>query len=1026
MLKQRFLAIILIFLLFTILGFFSYIEIPKERNPDIQLPMIYVKLSYEGISSQDAEKVLVRPVEAELKTIEAIKKIRSYAEENNASMVVELKAGSKIDAAIEDIRASVSNAKLPNDMDREPLIKEINLGEPVLTIVLSGEVPERTLVSYAYELERQLKRISEVLSVDKVGIREEIVEIIISPENIEKLSLSSMNIFSILQQNHNLIAVGKYQDGSSSYSINIDGLLSNIQELQSLPIKVSDKIVITLGEIATIRPSFKDLTNTARVNELPAISLEVKKRSGANIIDTVNKIRKVAEEMEKILPSKIKILYLNDDSERIRSILTDLENNIILAIILVLIITIGIIGLRNSSLIALSIPSTFLISIFFFDIFDISLNIVILFSLILSVGLIVDSAIVVCEFAKRRYDSYNETISNAYIQSISRMSKPILLSNITTIMAFAPLLFWPGIVGQFMQYMPITIIITISVSLLISLLVVPAIAIAFFGSKQKKKIENKEENIQENANSIYGHILRTILRVPKTFIILTLIGIGTIFWLYGKTSVGTKFFPDIEPDNAYIEIRSPGNLSVYKKEEISRQVEKIALDMLSEIPIIYAKSGNVSDSSKKNLISVIYLEFANWKKRRPAKEIMEELRTRIGNIPNTNISVVQQQKGPQSSNPIELNILSNNFEDIEKATYFIQEILEKNEKVIDIRSNLSKAEFEWNIEVNRENAARFDANIAMIGNMLKMMTTGFRIGEYYSDSNAIHVNTNEEIDFMLKFPKESRNLDVIENLTIITPKGRIPLSHFVTKVPRHKSAMIEKINESFSSTVTAGIVPDALANNVIQNLEKKFVEIANDSRLDNVTIEFGGDNEDQKETGTFLMNAFLIVFVSIFILLVFEFNSLRYGFIIMSAIFLSIAGVLLGLMITQEPFVIVMCGVGVTALSGIVINNNIIYIHSFLEEKNNGHSISDALVIAGSKRVRPILLTVITTVLGLLPMIFGMNINFLVPEITFGAPSGQWWVHLSTTIAGGLTFATFLTLFFTPCAILALFGKDSK
>lgn len=1019
---KRYRTVYLLLAFILIAGWMSYVTIPKESSPDVQIPIIYVSLRLDGISPQDGERLLLRPMEKELLSIEGLKRLEGNATEGFASLVLEFDAGFDADKALEDVRNKVNEVQpeLPEDTD-EPVVQEVNFSRfPILNVILTGDVSQRTLIRLAQNLQDKIEGVSEVLEAKIAGDREEALEIILDPLVLESYRLTPEQAFAIITNNNILVPAGEIDTGVGNFAVKLPGLVENLADLQELPIKVDGEAVITLKDIADIRRSFKDIQNIARMNGKPAVVLGVSKRTGANIIETVAKVRAVIAAEQPYWPQGVEVAFSQDNSNQIMSMLSDLQNNIIFAVLLVTIVVLAVMGLRNSLLVALTIPGAFLFGVLCLDAGGFTLNIVVLFSLILSVGLLVDAGIVVSEFADRKMME-GLSAKEAYPIGAKRMAWPVIASTITTLIVFAPLLFWPGVVGQFMRYMPITLIFTLTGSLLMALVFLPTIGSRLKNAsapdpEEAARILAAEQGDWNGLGSFtrkYVDILGAAMRYPRLVVLTTFIGVAVVIGIFATGGPGVEFFPKMEPDNAKILVRARGNLSVEEKDALVKQVEARIVDMSDEIRVFYVSAGKFGQDTRnrpEDTIGDIQMEFVDWKYRRKADDILAEIKQRTADIPGVIIETQKEEGGPPSGKPIQVEFSSRDTELLQPAVEKLVTQMQKMGGFKDIEDDRPIPEIEWQIDVNRELAGRYGLDILTIGNFVKMVTNGIIVTDYRPD------DAEDEIDILLRFPEEYRNLAQLERLRINTASGeRIPISNFVTWKPKQKITTINRVDGRRVMTVKADVLPDVLAADKVKELQQWFMDQPFDP---NLQITFRGEDEDQKEAGAFLAMAFITALFCMSLVMVTQFNSIYSMVVIMSAVFFSTGGVLLGLLLAWEPFGIVMCGVAIIALAGVVVNNNIIFIDTFNIYRDEGIEVREALLRTGAQRLRPILLTAVTTVLGLTPMVLSMNIDFISRDVTFGAPSSQWWVQLSTGIAGGLTFATFLTLLFTPCLLL--------
>ena len=1013
-------ATLLALLVILIAGGIAYVDIPKEADPDIDIPLIYILLKHDGISPEDSERLLLQPVESSLRSIEGVKEVRSSAYESGASIVLEFDAGFDAEKAITDVREKVDLAKtsLPSET-KEPKIKEINFSLfPVLVVTLSGNIPERTLLALARSLRDEIGSINTVLDAKLTGNRKELIEVIIDPTLLESYDLDSITILQIIARSNLLVTAGTLDAGNGSFPIKVPGLYENISDILTQPIKVHDGAVVTIGDVANVKRTFKDRDSIARLSGEPSIGLEISKRSGENIIDTIQSVREKVFQQSQHWPNEIKVTFSQDRSVHIHRMLKDLQNNVISAILLVMIIIVGALGWRSGLLVGIAIPGSFLLGILVLATLGFSINIVVLFSLILSVGMLVDGAIVVTEFADRQMTN-GLPKEDAYRVAANRMAGPIIASTATTLAAFMPLIFWPGMVGEFMKFLPITLIAILTASLLMALVFIPTLGskigkpntlIAVRGATTTGSLPGSIGR-SDRFTGFYLQILELALKSPAKIILLALFTLVAVQYTYITKGNGVQFFPDIEPDTAKIYIHARGNLSTEEKAALVYHIEREVLK-IDEFKSIYTFVGKLQGGGQnipKDVIGTIQLEFKDWAKRRPAEVILAEIKSQASKYAGILVTFVELQKGPPTGKPIKLLIKSNNVADLNNATETIRNHLDKIEGLVNIDDDRDLPGIEWQLKVDRAEAAKFEVDVALIGNYVQLITKGLKVTDYRT------TDSDEEIDVVIRYPQNHRKLNQYERIQIKTKKGLIPIDNFITWSPKSKVGVIKRVQSKKTKTITADVAPGILADSKAQEL-KEWLKAS--GLPDSVKIQFKGEDAEQKQARGFLIKAFTVAIFIMGIILVTQFNSFYSAFLILSAVIMSTAGVFLGLLFTGEPFGIVMSGVGVIALAGIVVNNNIVLIDTFDYLKHTSKSVQDAILLAGAQRLRPVLLTTITTVLGLLPMVFQTNIDFVTREITIGAPSTQWWVSLSTTIVFGLSFATVLTLLVTPCALM--------
>jgi len=1013
-------TVILIFLTLMVTGALAYFSIPKEAEPDVTIPTMYISVYQDGISPEDSERLLVRPLEKELQSIEGLDEMKANATQNYATITLEFEAGFDSDRALQDVREKVDIAKseLPADAE-EPRVQEVNVALfPVLTAVLSGSVPERTLVKLSREVKDRLEALPGVLEVDIGGSREDVVNVQLDPTTMQTYGLSYEEVLQRISNNNQLVAAGELDTGAGRIALKVPGVVETFEEVRQMPIKVDGERVVTVGDVGVVRRTYKDPEGFARVGGQPALALEIKKRVGANIIETIAQSRAVIEQMRQGWPAGVEVAYLQDKSETVRTMLGDLQNNVITAIVLVMIVVIAALGPRSALLVGLAIPGAFLTGILVIDAMGLTLNIVVLFSLIMVVGMLVDGAIVVVELADRKMDE-GETRATAFAAAAKRMFWPITAGIATTLAVFFPLLFWPGVVGQFMQYLPITVIVTLVASLAMALVFIPVIGTALGSGRRAGNTQVKAAAEGGDLDDIGGFtgwyigVLRASARRPGTTIAAVIGVVVGAYAVYGALGKGIEFFPDVEPDFAQVQIQARGNLSIHERDEIVRRVEERLVGRPA-FENVYARTiggGQARRNMAEDVIGVIQLELTDWQTRPPAAEVLGEVREDLADIAGVKIQVREQESGPGGGKPVQIQLTTPAPERLPQAVETVRGAMEEVGGFVDVTDSRPLPGVEWRLQVDRAEAARYGADISLLGYAVQMVTNGVKVAEYQPD------DTDEEVDIRVRFPFGARSLEQLDQLTVPTQSGQVPIGNFVEFQPAPKTGTIERVDAERVMTIEADVGEGLLVDTQVQQLQAALQNVTLPRGTD---VTFKGENEDIAETMDFLMKAFIGAIGLMLILLVTQFNSIFQALLVMSAIVLSTAGVLLGLLIRGEPFGVVMAGIGVIALAGIVVNNNIVLIDTYNDlRRRAGLDPMEAALRTGAQRLRPVVLTVVTTVLGLMPMVMAMNIDMVGREIAFGAPSTQWWTQLSAAIAGGLVFATVLTLILTPSLLVA-------
>ncbi len=996
----------LIFLLAA--GMVAYVTIPKEAEPDVRIPIIYVQLSQRGISPEDAERLLLRPVETQLKSVGNVKEMRSTAFEGGGFVLLEFEAGFDSKSALADVRAKVDQSKhdLPKDVD-EPQVLEVNLSlYPVLVVALSGDVPERTLLRVARLAKNAIEQLPGVLAAELRGSRDEAVEIIIDPTLMKSYGLSLDQLGQITQSFNTLIAAGALEGQTGRFAVKVPSLFEKPQDILKVPVIASPDATVTLADIAQIRPTFKDATSVTRVNGQPAMTIEVSKRTGANLIETVDSVKATIDALRKTWPGAVSVTFTQDKSKVIRQMLGDLQNSVATGVLLVAVVILFALGFRASLFIGIAIPVSFLTGVLGLHLAGLTVNIVVLFSLILAVGMLVDDAIIVSEYAERRM-AEGMGSKEAYSLAAKRMAGPVIAATATRIAAFSPLLFWPGVVGQFMKYLPLTLIATLSASLAVALFFTPTLG-ALLG---RAAVVPHDERVQDRGP--YLRTVRLALRHPGATLALAAFLLVAVQVAYGKFGRGVEFFPNVEPDFGQVIVHGRGNLSLDEKAKIVVDIEQRVLTF-DGLKTVYTRVGEqprgLSELSE-DTIGVIQFEFADWQTRAPANTIMEAIRSKTADMPGVLVEVTAPRAGPPTGKPIQVQIGALNPEVLPAAAKKVAAILAQRPDIRDLDDGLPLPGIDWTIQVNKSEAAKYGAGVGTVGSAVQLVTNGLKATEYRP------VDSDKSVDILVRFPSDRRSLDQIDDLRVQTPSGHVPIGNFVERLPSPRVGHINRVAGNRIMTVSANVAEGAQTANVQAAITE---ELRKADLGPGVLWRLKGEDEERAKASAFLLQAFGTAIFLIFAILLAQFNKLASVMLVLTAVVLSTIGVLLGLLIMGQPFGVVMTGIGVIANAGVIVNNNIVLIDTYDRLRREGKQAYDAIIETCRERARPVVLTAMTAILGVLPIAFGMNIEFLSRDITVGAPATQWWINLSTAIVFGLGFATVLTLIVTPAALMAM------
>ena len=1000
---------VLLFLMLA--GALSYISIPKEAEPDIQIPILYVSLGYAGISPEDSERLLLRPMETALKSLSGIKKMTSTAYQGGGNVVVEFQAGADLKKALDDVRNKVAEARpdLPDGAD-EPTVNEVNISEfPVLVITLSGDVPEKVLAVAGRELRDRIEELSGVLSADLQGVRDDLVEVVIDPGKLATYGLRPDILIQGFNSGNQLVAAGALEGAEGRYAIKVPSLLETAEDVANLPVISTGTAIVRVRDIAEIRPTYKDATTVTRLDGTPAVAIEVSKRTGSNLIATVDEVKAVTEAFKALLPEGTSVSYSQDKSKDIRQLLGDLQNSVLTAGILVFIVILFALSARASLLIGLAIPASFLMGMLALSLGGYTVNIVVLFSLILAVGMLVDDAIIVTEFAERRM---NEGMPKreAFAMASHRMAGPVTAATLTRIAAFSPLLFWPGIVGEFMKYMPITLIVTLSASLLYALIFVPTLG-ALIAKPFKHPPERKD--------GAYMWVVGKAVRHPFIVLFLAMGLLVAVPYSYVKYGSGVEFFPNVEPDFGQLYVKARGNLSIQEKDALVRQAEERILGWPG-IATVYTRSGAAGGAGNDvaaDVIGVIQYEFVDWRMRKNANEILADLRVAMTGIPGVDIEVSVPDAGPPTGKAIQIQLSAADPSGLNDVARAVADRLATVPDVIDVSNGLPPPGVDWELQVDRAAAARYGIAPGTVGAMVQLVTGGLKLSDYRP------AGSDDAVDIVLRLPEDQRTISALDQLRIQTAAGSVPISNFVKRVAAPTTGTLNRLNGERTVTVEAGIREGVQADKVRAVVTAELEKAG----LDKIGVQWklAGEDAEQAEAGAFLTKAFGAAIFLIFVVLLAQFNNFTSVWLVLSAVIMSTIGVLLGLLIMAQPFGIVMTGIGIIALAGVVVNNNIVLIDTFDTLRREGRPKIEAILETCRERARPVVLTALTAILGVLPIAFGLNLEILNHETTIGAPSTQWWISLSSAIVFGLAFATVLTLVVIPSLLMLVTRADT-
>lgn len=1224
-------------------GGFAYSTLPKEGEPDIEIPMLIVSVPFPGISAADSETLLVKPMENELADLDGLKKMTGTAAENYANLVLEFEFGWDKTQVMADARDALGKAEAEFPDGAEAFsISEFNFSEfPIIIVNLSGPVPERTMARVAKDLQDELESLDAVLEAPINGNRDEMLEVIIDPLRLEAYNVTAAELVNVVRNNNQLIAAGEVTTNQGSFAVKIPSSFNDPQDVYGLPVKTNGDRVVTLGDLATINLTFEDRESTARFNGADTIALQVVKRKGFNLIDTATLVKEIVKEKSAEWPegliAAVDVGTSNDQSRVVNSMVQQLQGSVFTAIALVMIVVLAALGIRAALLVGFAIPTSFLLCFVLLALMGISVSNIVMFGLILAVGMLVDGAIVVVEYADKRQNEGAGPME-AYVDAAKRMFWPVISSTATTLCAFLPMLFWPGVPGQFMGMLPVTLIFVLSASLVVALVYLPVmggvtgrieklgrefmdtlcglplyyhlplaipgffvwaavgkvlfdiikgllstgsavatapteagsqplpfvimseqfatmdssdllgsvaptfvsvfgilIATLFvviiailliaifamaalailprlgrFGNWLANRIFGRRERKVSSGyrRSPFGHVMEAIVGNPIMPLVMAgivFIFVGSTYIYFGNNNKGVEFFVESEPEQAIVYVLARGNLSLGEKDALVKQAE----DIVRRHPGIdtafsFAGNGGLNANTggaqaPSDTIGQIQLETIPWEDRPNSREawfrvpltdyvvsrevkadafdgdtVIDELTAQLKTIPGINIEILNLSRGPASGKPVHLRIKGDNWEDLLVATTAARQQFDATPGLFLIEDTRPLPGIDWQIDVDVQKAGRYGADVATVGAMVQLVTRGLLLDTMRVDSS------DEEIEIRVRLPENDRVLSTLDTLKVRTRDGLVPLANFITRTPVPKLAQISRVGQKRYFDVKAGLenglqkltrtididgdeveqivatlrpnkdgalsaadgktysilvldpslnkaaLDDLIAQEAVkwgavtagERIEQLDKWLETDPFAAGLEHEWTGDQEDQAESGAFLMNAFAGALGLMFIILLAQFNSFYNAILVLAAVILSTTGVLIGMLVMDQAFSIIMTGTGIVALAGIVVNNNIVLIDTYQEYERYMPRI-EAIIRTAQDRIRPVLLTTVTTMAGLAPMMFGLSLDFAGGGYTVDSPTALWWKQLATAVVFGLGIATVLTLMITP-SLLAM------
>ncbi|MDP3660836.1 efflux RND transporter permease subunit [Phenylobacterium sp.] len=1012
-------------------GVGAYVSMPKESNPDIPFPFVSVVVPYPGVSPEDAERLLVKPMEVQLQTIEGVKEMNAVARQGTAIVNLEFEANFDKDKVIEDVRAKVdlARAKFPPDAE-EPIISEANANDsPVIGIVLSGAAPERELYRLSRELKDRLDSLPGVLEADIRGARDEVLEVTIDPLRMETYNVTTGELAQVIGRNNQLVPAGDLRSGAGQFAVKVPGVVEKPEDILSLPVKTNGDRIVTVGDIGEVRRTFKEPSTITRIDGRPAYTVEVTKRTGANILKTVEAIRAVVTEEQARWPETIRVDYTFDESEFIGRSLSVLESGLLIATLLVMLIVVASLGVRQGLMVGAAIPVCFMLGFLMLHALGVTLNQMVMFGMVLAVGILVDGGIVVVEYADRKM-AEGMPRAEAFAAAGTRMFWPVVNGTMTTLCAFIPFMFWNSIPGKFMSFLPLTLFFVLGASIFAALVFTPALGSLVGRStgvdaRHLIEIEKSEHGDPRTMTGFMGRYARAIALLGRHPFMVGAAAIACVALIgvwFAMTPHRTEFFLESDPETVSIYVKARGNLSPEADDVLVGQVER-RLQGLSGVKSTYVRTGAMSPAGggygpPNDTIGRIQVDFVSYEDRKAlglsGRALSDEIRKRVANLPGLQVEVREPQNGPPTGKDIQVELRSQDAAALDRAANLVKAKLAADPQLVELEDNRTSPGIEWNLSVDRQAAGRYGVDVVSVGQAIQFVTGGVLVGRFRPD------DADDELDIRMRFPMGARGIGALDELKIPTPSGPVPASYFIKRTPTQQVTNIQRRNGQRVVIIQANAADGVAANQKIETI-KPWLEKAGIER--SVRWKFRGADEEGQKAAQFFGIAMLVSLFMMGVILLWQFNSFYGVMVTLSAVALSTVGVLLGVQVnlghTFDYISVIMLGTGVVALAGVVVGHNIVLVDTFYQLRRAGYAADDASVRAATQRFRPVMLTTVVTVVGLLPLMFQIHPNFRFGTLEYKAPGSEWWVQLSGAVVWGLSFATLLTLVVTPVLLAA-------
>jgi len=1019
-------TVLLITVSIFLFGLWSYITLPREASPDVEIPVVMVTTPYVGVSPEDIESLVTNPLEDELAGVKDLKKMSSTSAEGISLITMEFEPEAVIDDALQKVRDRVSRARpdLPEDVE-ETSVSEVSFSDfPIVIVTIAGPIDEEDLKELGERLRDDVKEISGVLDAKLTGGRTREIQVQVDPVRLNHYGLALTDVIGAIGDENVNVPGGDVDAGEASVLLRVPGEFEDPAEIENVAIKRKGDRPVFVRDVARVVDAFEDRETYARMNGQPAVSLAVSKRTGANILEVVDAVKARASEHQEKWPEGVSFRTLGDQSEMISSMVSDLENGIVTALLLVVGVLIVFMGVRSSLFVAVSIPLSMLLAMVVVQAFGMTLNMIVLFSLILALGMLVDNAIVLVENIYRHAEM-GKPPRQAAIDGTKEIAVAVAASTATTVAAFAPLVFWTGVMGQFMGYMPKTVIIVLVASLVVAVGILPAATSRLMPRSMGRKNDASEQTREYGPSMrLYRRLLRFAIRHRYASAVVGALSLVATVAIYAGNNHGMEFFPETDPNRATISVRAPDGTGLEATDAIVRQIEAI-LATETNVDVFVAETGisgggdPMTAAQPASNFARITVDFLPDEASALAGETVrieqttatvDRIRQAVLEIPGAEISVEKERMGPPVGSPIAVEVSGDDFHEVGALAASVRRQLAEVEGATDLTDNYRVGRPEMRLRIDRGAAKRVGTSTSSVANTVRTAVAGAKASSFRDGDDEYDITVMVD-------PRHREDLQSVLGLRI---PGKLDTSPDTFPVPISTVASFDLAGGNGSIYHIDQDLVVTIEGDIAEGHGETEVRNAVIAKIDGVDtkpgygLRLGGAQDEQKEAQDFLVRAFVIAIVLITAVLVTQFNSFTLPLIIMASVVLSLVGVLWGLMLTGTPFGLIMTGLGVISLAGVVVNNAIVLLDYVQQLKARGVATFEALVEAGTARFRPVMLTAATTVLGLVPMALGISIDFRNLRILAGTQSAQWWGAMAVAVIFGLAFATVLTLVLVP------------